>query len=90
MAQPPINGTQKGDIYSFAIVVQEIAYRAQPYFCDKIEPKGWPFFLTRHTLSVGATTVIGFQQHIRVKIMALNEIKTNLISWQTHDQPRHG
>jgi hypothetical protein len=37
----PINGTQKGDVYSFAIIVQEIAYRAPPFFCDKIEPKSW-------------------------------------------------
>jgi hypothetical protein len=41
MKKRPINGTQKGDIYSFAIVVQEIAYRAQPYFRDTISPKGW-------------------------------------------------
>ena len=34
MKQPPVNGTQKGDIYSFAILIQELAYRAHPYFCD--------------------------------------------------------
>jgi len=28
----PINGTQKADVYSFAIIVQEIMFRAEPYF----------------------------------------------------------
>ena len=35
----PAAGTQKGDVYSFAIVVQEIAYRAQPFFCETLDPK---------------------------------------------------
>jgi hypothetical protein len=39
MKQRPIQGTQKGDVYSFAIIVQEIAYRAQPYFCDNTNPR---------------------------------------------------
>ena len=34
MKQRPINGTQKGDVYSYSIVVQEISYRTQPYFWD--------------------------------------------------------
>jgi hypothetical protein len=42
MKQRPDVGTQKGDIYSFAIVVQEIAYRAQPYFSDALNPKSTP------------------------------------------------
>ena len=29
--RPPPNGTQPGDIYSFAIVLQEIVYRCPPY-----------------------------------------------------------
>ena len=33
----PISGTQKGDVYGFAIIVQEIIYRALPFFCDSIE-----------------------------------------------------
>jgi Protein tyrosine and serine/threonine kinase len=44
MKEYPRSGTQKGDVYSFAIVVQEIACRAQPYFCDVTsEPKSESF-----------------------------------------------
>jgi len=39
MTERPINGTQKGDVYSFAIIVQEITFRAQPYFCNDADPK---------------------------------------------------
>jgi hypothetical protein len=38
--QRPPNGTQKGDVYSFAIVLQEIIYRALPYFVGILSPKG--------------------------------------------------
>jgi len=37
MTTRPINGTQKADVYSFAIILQEIMFRAAPYFID-IEP----------------------------------------------------
>jgi len=37
MTTRPINGTQKADVYSFAIVLQEIVFRAEPYFID-IDP----------------------------------------------------
>jgi len=37
---PPVNGTQKADVYSFAIILQEIIYRATPYFIDVDDPKG--------------------------------------------------
>ena len=30
----PVYGTQKGDVYSFAILAQQIAYRAQPFFTE--------------------------------------------------------
>ena len=36
----PPNGTIKGDIYSFGIVVQELIYRAMPFFMDLLSPKG--------------------------------------------------
>jgi len=34
MTTRPINGTQKADVYSFAIIVQEIMFREAPYFVD--------------------------------------------------------
>jgi len=37
MTTRPINGTQKGDVYSFAIIMQEIVFRSAPYFID-IDP----------------------------------------------------
>jgi len=39
MTTRPINGTQKADVYSFAIVLQEIVFRAEPYFIDFGYPK---------------------------------------------------
>jgi len=40
MTNRPINGTQKGDVYSFAIILQEIAFRAMPYFVNADHPHG--------------------------------------------------
>ena len=36
----PIYGIQKGDLYNFGISVQEVLYRAMPYFLDVFTPKG--------------------------------------------------
>lgn len=33
----PVAGTQKGDVYSFAIIAQELIFRALPYFADRLE-----------------------------------------------------
>ena len=39
MTTRPINGTQKADVYSFAIILQEIMFRAAPYFMDMDHPQ---------------------------------------------------
>ena len=33
-------GTQKGDIYSAAIIMQELVFRGSPFFLDTMTPKG--------------------------------------------------
>jgi len=41
-----VSGTQKGDVYSFAIIVQEILYHEGPFFVCKDNqppPKGFTF-----------------------------------------------
>jgi len=39
MTTRPINGTQKADVYSFAIILQEIMFRAAPYFIYVFPPQ---------------------------------------------------
>jgi len=39
MTTRPINGTQKSDVYSFAIILQEIMFRAKPYFLNVDPPQ---------------------------------------------------
>jgi len=39
MTTRPINGTQKADVYSFAIILQEIMFREEPYFIDTDTPQ---------------------------------------------------
>ena len=33
-------GSRKGDVYSFAIIMQEVLYRALPYFQEDLSPQG--------------------------------------------------
>ena len=38
--QWPRYGTQKGDVYSFGVIAQEVIYRSAPYFIEMESPKG--------------------------------------------------
>ena len=40
MDDKPTKGTQHGDIYSFAIIFQEITLRAQPFSSNELTPEG--------------------------------------------------
>ena len=40
MEKPPLGGTQKGDVFSFSIVLYEILFRAGPYGDCHVTPKG--------------------------------------------------
>ena len=46
LANKPRNGSQKGDIYSIGIIMQEIVYRTMPFFIDTATPKGMSHSLT--------------------------------------------
>ena len=40
---PPPAGTQKGDVYSFAIIIYELITKGAPYSFEKMSPRGvWP------------------------------------------------
>ena len=36
----PPEGSQKGDVYSYAIIMQEVLFREPPFFLNEEDPKG--------------------------------------------------
>lgn len=40
MQNKPRYGTPKADVYSFAIILQELVYTALPFFLEDMSPKG--------------------------------------------------
>lgn len=41
MMDPPLQGTLKGDVYSFAVIVQEILMRDRPFCLENLAPEGY-------------------------------------------------
>ena len=44
MNNPPSNGTQPGDVFSFGIIIQEILTRSEPYSMHELEAPGKPSY----------------------------------------------
>ena len=40
MRDRPHYGTPEGDVYAFAVILQELNFRSMPYFLDTMAPKG--------------------------------------------------
>ena len=38
--EKPYHGSRIGDVYSYGIILQELVYRAMPFFMDSTSPKG--------------------------------------------------
>ena len=64
MTTRPINGTQKADVYSFAIILQEIMFRAEPYFIGMESPTGK--FVFTHS---GMLNLMAYFKFVEIKTL---------------------
>src|SRR5437867_2056666 len=58
MATKPCYGTQKGDVYSFSIIANEILCRASPFCVDELTAKGISVYPILFPLSVQHIDII--------------------------------
>lgn len=72
MQQRPPEGTQKGDVYSFAVICQEIVYRMGVFFMSNIDlgPAGLLFY---RTFLPKDTKISKFHDAIKAIVSVLQE-----------------
>lgn len=82
---PPLQGTPKGDVYSFAVVVQEVLMRDRP-FCSEagLAPEGTYLFLNIFysgiNLSLFQISYPGLQ-NVKVRHFAPRSIPATIQMW---------